>query len=81
MNEKVKVTVEVPQVVDKLVRDLCKIDGTTREVFYTNVLCEGIAGTLNAGELLDLEGVAKRYKLNENLNGLDPSMFGEKESS
>ena len=72
----VSIQVRVPENVDRLIRELCKLDGTDITGFYQRTLLDGLAGYLNCDPLLDSRGLAEIHGLHI-LRGLDPSMFGE----
>mgnify|MGYP001093530502 CR=1 FL=1 len=73
----VKVTVEIPANVDRLIRGLCALDGTDREAWYQDLLLDGLTGFLNSAEFIDWKGVARKFQLNKSLPSLDRTMFGE----
>jgi len=78
MKGNISIKVEVPANVDRLIRELCKLDGDDVTEFYTHQLLDGLAGWLNTEELFNLKGLAKIHGLHV-LKGLDPSTYGKED--
>lgn len=74
-----KVQVHVPAKVDKLLRELCRLDDSSIEEFYQDRFINGLRSFFNSGDLLDLEGLAKVHDLHKALK-LDSDMYGEPET-
>jgi hypothetical protein len=71
------IQVSVPEKVDRLIREFCRLDGSDIDEFYRHMFLDSLQAYFNAGELLNLEGLARIHGLHEAFNSLDPE-YGEK---
>ena len=71
-----KIQVSVPENVDRLVKELCRLDGSNIEEFYQDMFLDGLRAYLDTGELFNLEGLARIHRLHEVFSNLDESMYG-----
>jgi len=80
MRKMIEIKIKVPENLDRLIRELSKMDGTDVTEFYQDQLLESLSGQFNTGQLFNLEGLAENYDLHTALKGkgLDESMYGKK---
>lgn len=76
MGKMVEIKIQVPENVDRLIREICKLDGSNVTEFYEEQLHMSLAGWLNNDEFFNTKRLAKIHGLHA-LEGLDPSMYGE----
>ena len=77
MKGKILVKVEVPENVDRLIREFCTLDGSDVTEFYQEKLLDNLQAFFNAGDLFDLKGLARIHGLHEAFDNLDRSMYGK----
>ena len=79
MKGNISVKIEVPENVDRLMREICRLDGGNLSEFYQYIFLDALRAYFDTGELFNLEGLAKIHGLHEAFHNIDTCLYGKKD--